>query len=353
MTLRVLQVAYPFAPVRPDAVGGAEQILYELDRGLVETGHRSTVVACEGSEVCGALELDGPQEEALDALRCVSRRAGLRQRLEVILREQRFDLVHFHGVDFYEYLPTAALPMLATLHLPPSFYPIDVFQGGERAVLLNCVSVSQHRSCPESERLVAPILNGIRTSNFSPSYDKADYLLVLGRICPEKGYHLALEVAHRLDVPLVLAGKVYPYPEHVRYFEEAIRPRLDDKRRFYGPVGPLERAALLSSARCLLVPSLVEETCSLVALEAMASATPVIAFRRGALPEVVSDGLTGYVVEDVEAMAAAVGKLDALDGRACRRIAVERFSVERMVSAYLRLYESIRRWERAPAWVAT
>jgi glycosyltransferase involved in cell wall biosynthesis len=193
-----------------------------------------------------------------------------------------------------------------------------------------------------TDRLVEPILNGIRLSNFTPSSAKSDYLLALGRICPEKGYHLALDVAHALDLPLLLAGKVYPYPEHVRYFEQEIRPRLDEKRRLYGPVGPEERARLLSSARCLLVPSLVDETCSLVAMEAMASGTPVIAFRRGALPEVVSDGVTGYVVEDAGGMSQAVGRLDSLDLRECRRIAEERFSVERMIRAYFELYERIR-----------
>ncbi|MGC4066770.1 MAG: glycosyltransferase family 4 protein [Polyangiaceae bacterium] len=351
--LRVLQVAYPFAPVRPDAVGGAEQILSELDRGLVEAGHHCTVIAVKGSEVSGVFELEGSQDGELDELRRRSRRARLRLRIEALLRERSFDLVHFHGVDFYEYLPHSSIPLLATLHLPPSFYPLEIFRESATSMVLNCVSESQHRSCPPCSRLVAPILNGIRISDFSPEYDKSDELLVLGRICPEKGYHLALDVARGLDLPLVLAGQVYPYPEHVRYFEEEIRPRLDERRRFLGPVGPAERAQLLASAKCVLVPSVVDETCSLVAMEALASATPVIAFRRGALPEVVSDGLTGYIVDDVAQMADAVGRLDALDPKACRRIAVERFSAERMVRAYLRLYEGIRRVGATPAQVAT
>jgi glycosyltransferase involved in cell wall biosynthesis len=166
-------------------------------------------------------------------------------------------------------------------------------------------------------------------------------VLMLGRICPEKGQHLGLQAAHAAGVPALLAGDVFPYPEHQAYFADRVRPMLDAKRHYLGPVGFARKRHLLASAVCLLVPSLAAETSSLVAMEALACGTPVIAFRSGALPETVEDGRTGLLVDGVDAMAAAIGRIGMIDRAECRRRAMERFPVRRMTDAYLALYRRL------------
>src|SRR5205823_1274750 len=141
------------------------------------------------------------------------------------------------------------------------------------------------------------------------------------------------------NVDLLIAGEVYGYPEHERYFREVFAPRLDARRRFVGPTA--RRRELLAGARCVLIPSLVEETSSLVAMEALACGTPVIAYRRGALPEIVEDGVTGFVVDSVEEMAEAIARVGDMDRAACRRAAEERFDGRVMLTRYLNLYATL------------
>jgi glycosyltransferase involved in cell wall biosynthesis len=172
-------------------------------------------------------------------------------------------------------------------------------------------------------------------------HGRRGFALTLGRICPEKGQDLALQAAHAAGVPLLLAGEAFPYPAHLAYFDDRVRPLLDGRRRFIGPVGFTRKRRLLSAARCLLAPSLAPETSSLVAMEALACGTPVIAFPSGALPEVVEDGRTGFLVDGVVAMAAAIRKVDTIDRELCRQTAAERFSARRMTDAYLTLYERL------------
>jgi glycosyltransferase involved in cell wall biosynthesis len=345
MSLTVLNVAYPLALVGPDATGGAEQVLTRLDGALVHHGHRSLVVACEGSNVEGTLvSIPRPAAPLDDAAR---RRAQLatREAIEGALARWQVDVLHFHGVDFQAYAPASGPPPMATLHLPPSWYSTDVFGMG---VTLVCVSRSQWRDCPARGTLPEPIGNGVVLEDFRTPVRKRDYALALGRICPEKGYHLALDAAAQAGMPLILAGEVYPYPAHEEYFAREIAPRLDARRRFIGPAGIARKRRLLAGARCLVVPSTVAETSSLVAMEAMASGTPVIARRSGALPEIVEDGRTGFLADGVAEIATAMRRVDEIDPEACRAAARQRFSAERMCAEYLALYERIAsRWEAA------
>jgi glycosyltransferase involved in cell wall biosynthesis len=348
MTLTVLNVAFPFAPVGPDAVGGAEQVLSSLDHALVRAGHRSIVVACEGSTTAGALvpvpRIPGPITEA-------ARRRAHRRHLAAIegaLRCWPIDLVHMHGLDFHEYLPPAGVPVLATLHLPPEWYPRAAFFPGRPRTFLNCVSAAQRARCPPEALLLHEIANGVPVEALDARHARRPFALALGRICPEKGFHHALDAARRAGVPLLVAGEVFGYGAHETYFRHEIVPRLDRWRRFIGPIGFARKRRLLSAARCLLVPSLAPETSSLVAMEALACGTPVVAFPAGALPEIIEHGRTGFIVRDEREMADAIDAASRLDAGDCRAAARARFSLEHMTRRYLALYSALARATRAP-----
>jgi glycosyltransferase involved in cell wall biosynthesis len=231
--------------------------------------------------------------------------------------------------------------VLATLHLPPPWYHPDAFGISRQDTWLHCVSVTQRRSCPDAARLLPEVPNGVPVDALPVGGARDDFALTLGRLCPEKGCHLALEAAKLADVPLLVAGRVFPYPEHLHYFRHEVVPRLDARRRFLGPLGFARKRQLLSTARCVLIPSLVPETSSLVAMEALACGTPVVAFPSGALPEIVEHGRTGFLVRDVAGMAAAIREVDAIDRGVCHATARRLFSEERMVRSYLTLYARV------------
>ncbi len=343
MTFAVLSVGYPLAPVSPDSAGGAEQVLAALDRALVAAGHRSIVIAPAGSAVAGELVPIARAAGLLDDGAKAAAQARTRAALATVLAREHVDLVHLHGIDFPAYLPAPGVPVLATLHLPPAWYPDGTFRPTRPDTWLHGVSASQHAACPPSGALLPPIANGIDVARFAAVHARRRFALFLGRLCPEKGVHAAIAAAREAGVPLLIAGEVYPYAEHVRYFEEEVRPHLGPACRFLGPAGFARKRRLLSAARCLLVPSLAPETSSLVAREAAACGTPVVAFPNGALAETVEEGRTGFLVKDVGAMAAAIRRCDRIDPAACRAVAWARFSDRAMIEGYFALYSRLAR----------
>jgi glycosyltransferase involved in cell wall biosynthesis len=325
-------------------VGGAEQILSALDRALVRAGHRSIVVACEGSDTAGILLAHPFPAGEIDPQAREAAHAAMRASMAAALRRWPVDLIHLHGIDFPAYLPTPGPPCLVTLHLPPSWYPDEALHPSRPDTWLHCVSAAQHRACPPGACLLPPIPNGVPVDTLSAHrHASRGFALTLGRICPEKGQHLALAAAHAAGVPLLLAGEVFPYAAHQDYFAAEIAPRLDNRRRWIGAVGFARKRRLLSAARCLLVPSLAAETASLVAMEALACGTPVIAFPSGALADLVEPGRTGFLVRDAAEMAAAISRTDEIDPETCRRTARDRFSEQAMVDAYLACYAALVR----------
>lgn len=288
--MTILSVAYPFLPVSEDSAGGAEQILFLVERGLVDAGHESIVIAAEGSSVCGQLvPTPQPGTEITDDIRRSAQRVH-REAIETVLERYSVDLIHFHGLDFHEYLPKRHTAMLATLHLPLQWYPECVF--GRSDITLNLVSHSQAASHPAAAGRPL-ICNGIDVSRYYRSERNGQFGLVLARVCPEKGIDVALRVAHRRDLPLLIAGPIYPFETHQRYFTEQVEPLLDRKRRYIGAVGLEAKVDLLSKAKCLLAPSLVAETSSLVAMEAICSGTPVVAYRSGVCRKRLNTALPG------------------------------------------------------------
>ncbi len=241
MRLTVLSVAYPFAPVSADAVGGAEQILAAVDRALVGAGHRSIVLAAEGSAVSGELiaiaaprEIDGPARQRAHA----AVRAAMGSVLAGV------DVVHLHGVDFAEYLPPPGPPVLATLHLPPEWYPPGALRPDRPGTFPHAVSRNQDRVLRTlTNRALAPIPNGVPVAALAARHARRGFALSLGRLCPEKGQHLALDAARMAGIKLLIAGAVFGYPEHEAYVRREIRPRLDGVGRLLGAVRLRAQAA--------------------------------------------------------------------------------------------------------------
>lgn len=337
--LTVLSVAFPFAPVSENSVGGAEQVLAHLDAALVEAGHRSIVIAQRGSSVAGELKAISAIKGEIGDRDRASLHRQVKRRIAETVAAERPDLIHFHGLDFADYLPRRGPPRITTLHLPLAWYPAQALGSGGTDVQLVPVSNSQARSAPPGVSLSKPIPNGVTAPSLAPG--KADFALTLGRVCREKGVHEALDAALQADSRLLVAGSVFPYREHRRYWRDLVRPRLDRARRWIGRIGGARKQRLLAGAKCLLVPSRAPETSSLVAMEALAAGTPVIAYPSGALPDIVEHGRTGFIVADVAEMAKAIQAVSAVDPAECRKAARERFPLDRMVDSYFERYREM------------
>jgi len=266
-----------------------------------------------------------------------------------------FDLIHDMSGSFWKRAAEIDSPTLATLHLPRNFYPAGSFDDVPANVSFNCVSDSQVRSFAALDALAAVVPNGIALDSFcQANTDEINNhgrvgLLWLGRICEEKAPHLALEIAGRARVPITIAGQVYPFSYHQQYFEREVVPRLRSMPNatfVSAPPANLKRR-LLQEAEALLITSQAEETSSLVAMEAAASGTPVIAFCRGALPEVVREGASGFLVEDADQAATALQHLSDISPAECVQHARENFSAVKMAERYSELYERLVRPEMA------
>jgi glycosyltransferase involved in cell wall biosynthesis len=348
--LRILYIAYPLLTVSDESAGGAEQVLWTLERELAGRGVHTTVAASVGSRVSGELFPTGDpctqpddyerrnQEHHDRILAFFNRRARA---------GHAFDLVHDMSGSFWRRSAELDVPVLATLHLPRSFYPPQSFQNAPANVSFNCVSRSQARTFSDLNGLLGAVPNGIALDRFRPhhangngSSGRRSGLLWLGRICEEKAPHLALEIAARAGLPITLAGQVYPFSYHQQYFEREVAPRLRllPAARFVAAPAFPQKRQLLGEAQALLITSQADETSSLVAMEAAASGTPVVAFRRGALPEVVRNGITGFLIDDADGAIAACQSLASINPAACVQHAHRNFSSAAMADAYLKLY---------------
>jgi glycosyltransferase involved in cell wall biosynthesis len=339
--LTVLSIAYPLACTGPLAVGGAEQVLTMLDAALVAAGHRSIVIARKGSTAAGELvpvpAVAGPLDDAAIRAAQTSHRAAISH----VLASTRVDLVHMHGVDFDAYLPRNDIPVLVTMHCPAGWYGPDTYNIERPKTYFNAVSASQYAALRGYRHVVGHIDNGVAVPSLNGPHAKRQFALMLCRVAPDKGIHLGLAAAHRAGVPLLVAGELFPYPDHQRYVAKAIAPLVDRYRRLIGPVHSARKRRMLTGARCLVICSQVHETSSLAAREALAVGTPVIALRRGALVDVVEHGRTGFLVDTEAEMAAALLRADEIDPDACRSAARERFDADGMIRGYLALYETL------------
>jgi glycosyltransferase involved in cell wall biosynthesis len=326
--------------VPPRHYGPWEQFASLLTEGLVERGIDVTLFATGDSETAARLVSVVPQgySEDAEAEPKVSECLHIAQVFE---RAHEFDVIH-NGFDFLPltYSGLVDTPVLTTIHGFSSPRILPVYQRYDATCAYVAISDADRHP---SLHYLATIHHGIDTDAFSLHPAPGAYLLFFGRIHPDKGVVEAIDVAERCGIPLVIAGIVQDQP----YFEGLVAPRIDgDSVRFVGAVGPSQRAELLGGARALLHLIGFEEPFGYSVAEASASGTPVIAFRRGSMPELIVDGATGFLVDDVEGAVDAVDRTRALDRAAIRAHAVARFGRARMVDAYIDAYEAVTRERR-------
>jgi glycosyltransferase involved in cell wall biosynthesis len=251
-------------------------------------------------------------------------------------RAAQFDIIHNH----FDFLPLTysrlvSTPVVTTIHGFSSEAIVAVYRAYND--IAHYVAISDADRHPDLT-YAATIHHGIPLGEFTPRAEAGDYLLFFGRIHPDKGAAEAVALAHRTGRPLILAGIIHDEA----YFRERVEPHLDGERiRYVGSVGPADRDRLLGGAQALVHLIGFEEPFGLSVVEAMATGTPTIAFPRGSMPEIVDDGVTGFLVDSLGQAATAVEQVERLDRRAIRAVAERRFSAERMVAEYLALYERI------------
>lgn len=350
--MKILYVAYPLLPVSDASAGGAEQILWTLEREMSRRGHDTVVAACAGSRVAGRLVATGTPPFQPDTFEFRNREHHAA--ILDLLRRETFDLINDHGGTFFGVASAHPAPILATLHMARDFYRGINFPELPSTVTLNCVSESQRSAFADVPHMIGALRNGVALDKFQYRQEKDGYLLWLGRICEEKGPHLAIEAAARSGRRLIIAGQVYPFTYHQEYFRRQIAPRLGDGVQFVDSPDPVRKAALLGRASALLIPTMAEETSSLVALEAFACGTPVIAFPRGAIRQIVQHGENGFLAGDVGEMAEAAARLDCISPRTCRAYVEREYPANRMADEYERLYENmVALSRRAPLYVSS
>lgn len=342
--MHILYISYPLLTVSDESAGGAEQMLWTLEREMAARGIETTVAASAGSQVSGELFVTGGPCSVPDDFE--RRNHEHQDRIIDLVRAQArqgspFDLVHDKSGSFWPCAGEIHVPVLATLHLPRSFYFPELFENIPSNVTFNCVSESQARSFADLNPAVIP--NGIVLNRFQPGSKPRQGLLWLGRICEEKAPHLALEIAARTGERITVAGQVYPFSYHQKYFEREVLPRLGQMPNalFLASPSAQHKRELLRRARAVLITSQAQETSSLVAMEAAASGTPVIAFRRGAMLEIVKDGVTGFLVSDIDEAVAALNRINMITSSACIAHAREKFSSAHMAEGYWHLYSRI------------
>jgi glycosyltransferase involved in cell wall biosynthesis len=348
--VKILFVAYPLLAVTEHSAGGAEQVLWTLEGELFRRGVETWTAASDGSRVAGRLIETGAPATVADQL--VKREQEHYRHIFRAVTEHRtagrpFDLIHDMSGSFWRVAEEMESPVLATLHLARCLYPANSFVKTPKNVRFNCVSRAQIDQFCDLSNMLPPVANGIALNKFAGgpvTSGEREYVLWLGRICEEKGPHHALDVAYAAGERIILAGVVYPFLYHQKFHAREVLPRLRREKqgtRFIDSPSFEEKLSLMRNAKALLLTSTVDETSSLVAMEAAACGTPVIALRRGAIPEVVCEGTTGLLADDFTEMQALLERVGEIHPEECQRYAVEHYSAAAMADRYERLYRLV------------
>jgi glycosyltransferase involved in cell wall biosynthesis len=337
--LRIAITADPELPVPPRYYGGIERIIDFLVKGLQRRGHDITLFAHPESTISTDLVPYPGRSSA--SLSDTLRNSALITRLVI---GGKYDLVHsFSRLAYLLPLMSLSLPKLMT-------YQREITR--RSVALAHALSRGSLQFSAISQKMMRPVLdigvwhlvyNGVpmEAFRFAASVAVNAPLVFLGRIEHIKGPHLAIEVARRAGMPLVIAGNIPP--EHRGYFDQNVKPWINDTSvRYVGPVDDRQKNELLGRARALLMPILWEEPFGIVMAEALACGTPVVGLSRGSVPEVVENGITGFVRDDVYGLVEAVGRVNELSRKNCRSAAERTFSDKVVIERYVDIYEEMR-----------
>jgi hypothetical protein len=346
----VALLAPPWIPIPPPGYGGIELVIAELAGGLVRRGHDVVLLAAPGSEsaahVVPLLEHDHADEigKTLHDVDHVGRALAVID--DAAARGRPFDILHDHsGYTLVAMADRVDVPVLHTVHGPFEDEPRAFYAQHADKVWISTLTRAQLADGPPGLRTVGAIPNPINVRAWPLEREKDDYLLWMARMTEGKGAHRAIAVARAAGRPLVLAGPVQSGQQE--FFEREVQPHIDGERvRYLDEVGGRRKQELFARARALLMPIRWPEPFGMVMIEAMACGTPVIAFPEGSAPEVVGDGVSGFLADDEDQMAAAVGRLGELDPERCRAWVAERFDVDVVTQAYEAAYRRVVAAER-------
>jgi len=338
--MRIAQIPPLYESVPPKMYGGTERVVSYLTEELVQAGHEVTLFGTGDSVTAATLH------PVCDRALRLSKECGdplawhILQMQTVMEHAAAFDILHFHN-DYlhYPFSKMAGYPNVTTLHgrldLPELGYIYEKFS------TLPVVSISNHQRIPlPGANWAATIYHGLPRDLYHLGDGDGDYLAFLGRISPEKRPDRAIEIAIRAGIKIKIAAKIDRADR--QYYEETILPLLDHPLvEFIGEIGEDSKDAFLGNATALLFPIDWPEPFGIVMIEAMAAGTPVIAFGCGAVPEIITDGETGYIVNSVDAAVQAIERLHTFSRRHCRAVFEARFTATVMAENYVRLYETL------------
>ncbi len=333
--MKIAIIAPPWVPVPPPAYGGTEAVLDTLARGAQAAGH-DVLLYATGDSTC-PVPLASTFERALGTVS-----AGAASELcHVVeayerLREWGPDMIHDHTLIGPVYAERFGMPVVTTNHGPFNGELGPLYRVIARTVPL--IAISQHHAdSADDTRIAAVIHHGIEVDTHPIGRGEGGYALFLGRMSPDKGVHTAAQVARDAGMPLRIAAKMRE-PAERAYFREQVEPLLGNGIEYVGEVAGPEKLALLRDAVCLLNPIDWDEPFGMVMIEAMACGTPIVATPRGSTPELIDEGVTGFVRHTFEGQIGAVLEASSLDRTKVREVAAERFSAEGMVARHLQLY---------------
>ncbi len=339
--LKIAQIAPLWFPIPPKKYGGTERIISLLTEELTKRGHQVTLFASGNSKTKAKLvsvTKKGLREQEIPWHDWFWNNFNHSLAFE---REKDFDIFHCHwnilGAFFQRFIKK---PVLHTLHNTPrsSDHRWKIFEHYKKELNVVFLSKNQQRRSPVRFKKEWVIYNGIDISKFRYKEKAENFLLWVGRICPDKAPDIAVRVAEKTGMNLILAGQLQPMYEE--YFKKEIKPRLSKKIKYIGELTQKELISLYGKALALLYPARWQEPFGLIVVESMASGTPVIASKKGSLPEIDSKK-TGFVVKDIPEMVKAVKSIDKIKRKDCRERAEKYFGYQRMVDNYEKVYYKI------------
>jgi glycosyltransferase involved in cell wall biosynthesis len=337
--MKIAQIAPLIESIPPKLYGGTERAVSYLTEELVRQGHDVVLFGAGDSET--SAQLVSCTEKGLRLSNILNAEPYNAQQLEQVRQQaEDFDILHFH-TDFSHFpmIRDSAYKAITTIHGRIDVHEYLMILMKNLKVPL--VSISEHQRSPLlTANWLTTIPHGLPKNLYTGTTQTDSYFAFLGRICPEKGIERAIEIAKRAGIPLKIAAKIDPIDQ--TYFDIIIRPLLTSRNiEYIGEISDPEKQEFLGRAQAVLFPITWPEPFGLVMIEAMACGTPVIGWRMGSVPEVINDGISGYIVDSIDNAVAAIRKIDQLDRNHVRECFDQRFTIERETAEYLRTYQNM------------